>query len=391
MRDRFEELVSAYLDGELSSDERAFVEQQLAQSDEYRQLYQQLQRQHEQLQSLPRHRLSADFSDKLVKRLEALKATQPAPATGAAGRKTSRPSGGRRFTWNVVLGIASTIAAGLLIAMVLRDRPHPVIEPTHEARLVAFQKQFQLILVYDIAITPKGQKNGIFEQWLKAANIQIDRTVQIDDKLEKGVLDSRFIGDDKVVAGGLAKGESKADVEMILVRSTAGQIDKINREWLDVQGREQDEVHLRLDLATTNKELEIFLRLNDAVDGEGVLRQVSSETWTKPGAYRLKFRLALNSGSLTRLGAVSGPRVVTQLVPSETPSSSTSSVKLTADAQKTSSGIQDNANQSTKVSPPPQGAWGTDAETPSQVLIIIRHLKEDQTFPAVKGAGGLDN
>ena len=65
-----EELISAYLDGELSADEQRRVERLLTESAEYRQLYDELRALHNSFESLPRYRLPDDLSQHVLRRAE---------------------------------------------------------------------------------------------------------------------------------------------------------------------------------------------------------------------------------------------------------------------------------------------------------------------------------
>ncbi len=65
-----EELISAYLDGELSGEERAQVEGWLAESAELRHLHDDLLALRATMQSLPRHKLDHDLAGGVVRRAE---------------------------------------------------------------------------------------------------------------------------------------------------------------------------------------------------------------------------------------------------------------------------------------------------------------------------------
>jgi hypothetical protein len=69
-REFSDELISAYLDGELTSEEQALVEQQLMDSAEHRKLFAELRALRGSLQSLPSHRLGDDFAERVLKRAE---------------------------------------------------------------------------------------------------------------------------------------------------------------------------------------------------------------------------------------------------------------------------------------------------------------------------------
>lgn len=120
-----EELIGAYLDGELSSEEKARTEQLLAESAENRQMLEELRALRANLQALPRHTLPADFSQRVIQRAERemLLGSPVTAATRAtvAGSEMSAPAtvpfGNRWVRPLVYAGFA--VAAALLIAVVI--------------------------------------------------------------------------------------------------------------------------------------------------------------------------------------------------------------------------------------------------------------------------------
>ena len=65
-----EELISAYIDGELTSDEQVLVEQALCEDPQSRQLLEDLQSLHDRLQSIPRSEPSQDYTQQILRRAE---------------------------------------------------------------------------------------------------------------------------------------------------------------------------------------------------------------------------------------------------------------------------------------------------------------------------------
>lgn len=120
-----EELIGAYLDGELSPEERARAEQLLAESEESRQMLEELRALRARVQALPRHSLPADFSQRVLQRAERemiLGSTVPAGPREAVARREppardTLPFGGRWVRPLVYAGFAA--AAALLIAVFL--------------------------------------------------------------------------------------------------------------------------------------------------------------------------------------------------------------------------------------------------------------------------------
>jgi len=129
-----QELISAYLDGELSADERARVESWLAENPELRQFYDELVSLRSGMQSLPRHELEGDLAPSILRRIaeESRRAggssvKQPAargsqverPAVVPASRWWDRGAGWRRALWPAV-----AVAAALAVLVYdARQRP----------------------------------------------------------------------------------------------------------------------------------------------------------------------------------------------------------------------------------------------------------------------------
>jgi anti-sigma factor RsiW len=118
--ERREEMISAYLDGELSVEERARVETWLAESPELRQLHDELKTLGASIQALPRHQLTQDLEAAVLRRAE-----QTVLAGGAArGPNASdirpaskiplwlRGAGWRRLAWPAV-----AVAAALVVML----------------------------------------------------------------------------------------------------------------------------------------------------------------------------------------------------------------------------------------------------------------------------------
>ncbi len=62
-----EELISAYLDGELNADEQRRVERLLGESAESRELYEELRNLRSSFQALPRYRLPEDLGERVLR------------------------------------------------------------------------------------------------------------------------------------------------------------------------------------------------------------------------------------------------------------------------------------------------------------------------------------
>lgn len=152
-----DELLSAYLDGELSEEERARVEQMLAEQPEARQLLDELRALSGGFEALPRHRLEADFASRVLRAAERELLTEDtlgdAPAASPRSAASSsndgtdssardhaiRPAERRPFAidwkrWRRPLAWAgAAMAAGLLLMVMERGRPNvaPIGQVAH--------------------------------------------------------------------------------------------------------------------------------------------------------------------------------------------------------------------------------------------------------------------
>src|SRR5437667_10555070 len=89
-----DELLSAFLDGELTAPERELVEQRLAVSESDRQLFAELRTLKSDLASLPKVAVDAGFTDRIVR--AALAAQAEPTASGTVAAPTQTPGRKRR-------------------------------------------------------------------------------------------------------------------------------------------------------------------------------------------------------------------------------------------------------------------------------------------------------
>ncbi len=124
-----DELISAYLDNELSEIDCKRVEEVLMDSAEYRQMFNELKALHESFQSLPQYELGADFPQRVLDRAEREMAarsvadevdpapTVPTEATKSIPFSTARPDGaGLRTAMAWVTAVAAVLLVTWFIA-----------------------------------------------------------------------------------------------------------------------------------------------------------------------------------------------------------------------------------------------------------------------------------
>ncbi len=110
-----DELLSAFLDGELSPDERAQVEKHLATSEADRLLLSELQALRSDVAALPPAAISPDFADRVV-RAAVAEADKHNPAAAAASLP---PPAASRSSRRWMIGAAVTSAAALAASLLL--------------------------------------------------------------------------------------------------------------------------------------------------------------------------------------------------------------------------------------------------------------------------------
>lgn len=110
-----DELFSAYLDGELTADEQAKVEQLLARSPGARRLMDELRALRTTLQSLPAHKLQEDLTQKVLRAAERRMLTEPSDASQGDNPSFWRPIVARLARpRNLLWPLAATAAAMLI-------------------------------------------------------------------------------------------------------------------------------------------------------------------------------------------------------------------------------------------------------------------------------------
>jgi negative regulator of sigma E activity len=117
--ERILELISAYIDGELSADERARVDQLLAGDAQLRVYHQQLLSVRQSVVQLPTYRLPDNFSEAVMRRAEReMLAARPSAAAAppvsalpvsSASSATSSPATGRRRLWFAIVAVAASL------------------------------------------------------------------------------------------------------------------------------------------------------------------------------------------------------------------------------------------------------------------------------------------
>ena len=111
-----DELLSAYLDDELSPEERASVDEALEADPELRRTCDELRALSNTLQAMPSSQPTSDWSEAVLQRATAVNPAQVAPTL-------SRRSGSNLRAWSLVAGTLATIAATVLVVVNLSRQP----------------------------------------------------------------------------------------------------------------------------------------------------------------------------------------------------------------------------------------------------------------------------
>lgn len=304
--------ISAYLDGELlNDDERKLVEKQLAESEEHQQLLKELEGVRADLQSQaePRHFAPADFQSRVMAQIEESK-VESAAATSVAGRFAA---------WKGFVAIAASLAVVAIVVVIAFDPAVAEKEPPAHLRERAKPR---ITLVYDVTITPTGQENQSFEKILKQLQIGLDPTMKMPADLERDLLEIRQVGktnDTELVplkkvpaenekAAEKAKKDGDDDkVEMIYISSTNAVFDQFYMKLQTLKNAGQDVSKLKLSLIQEDRQLEVMRKLHDSA-----LDHFVQSTPHGPAdvgyAFKLTFRVRLNSGSVPGVASFSMSR-----------------------------------------------------------------------------------
>jgi len=370
MSDRVtEELISAYLDGELSHDERTLVERQLAESEEYQRLFSELQELRSRIKALPSFKLPADFSDRVVARIEQSKPL-PSPGTGVKPAADSRSAS----AW-LQLAVAAASLAAVVLAMILwreptsvQPRPQP---PVTAAVLPVFLFEHpQYVVIYDVTMTPRGEKRQTFDKLLRRVGIAVgDPHLRLDPRLEADLLAVRP-AEDGDPGGALIPYKKAAPsagedhrVEVIYVAGMAGTIDQFGQELERLEKLGEEIAEMRYDMALEPRKVSLLRRLHTTAS-EHFAQRPAPEPSEAGYAFKLVFSTQLTSASV--------PGVASFTLPQLTPRFSASPAGQVASSGAATPSPTPPANVAPAAAAPApqQPDFGSEV---GHVLILLRH------------------
>ncbi len=281
------ELLSAYLDDELSSGDVSLVRQQLEANSQSRQYVQRLRALDSDLRALPKHTLDEDFADRVLRRAERTMLVpvevQPSapdevePVVTLAGRPASDES---RISWRGFIWSAAAVAAAVVLALLVNDQPgfdptdlavvpvdksdtSPAIDPPNHQLgprspspqelagsgapdtqvkppsgrtpdsawpvVLAMRENARqrLILVYEVSVTSLGVEQGAFARLLTRHNIGFRETVAVEQQEQRSLLKQRFLEGAELAPAGK---EGMDEVRLYLVSCTGNEADLLYQD-----------------------------------------------------------------------------------------------------------------------------------------------------------------
>ena len=315
---QYDEKLSAYIDGELSPEDAGSLRQAMTADPSIRSSVETLMRIRDELQSIRRYELPADFASRVWDRAHA---GQPVPAAASLRRA-------KRWAWRAaaaVVAVASVFTVALLVWDGDRQvadqgggRPDGAVTGGSEAAdtpgsgageaggaeegtaLVSNEAKMPAVAGYLFVVelwpTQESLKEHRFEQALATYGIAFDDSIPVDEKLEESLLASRFLHQRRLQRkhrkGQPADSESEKKGEpekksgpsdLVFVVAPAKAIDRM---ILDLKADSDAFPKVKFDLAVKPEQLKVFQQLRQAA--EMVLASHRTEE-SGPTAMRLDF------------------------------------------------------------------------------------------------------
>ncbi|MEO8496526.1 MAG: RseA family anti-sigma factor [Planctomycetota bacterium] len=270
MRDHVtEELISAYVDGELARDELKLVEQLLAESSEHRQLLAEFQAMRASMWDFPSVSLPADFHTRVMTQIGELKVVPSKELVQRAGRTSkTRP-------WQSVFFAAASLAGVIALTVMLgppMQAPRAPGSQSIRTVPVYLRAAPTLVMVYDVTVTRNGQKTKAVEKLLRMLGINIDPGQRLNPKIE-GQL--RAIRESERVPGttevrpyatdpATPKSADKDEVEMLYMAGKLATLDQFGMELARMGMAGEGVAELHYDLVEETDKLGVMHRLHNS-------------------------------------------------------------------------------------------------------------------------------
>jgi negative regulator of sigma E activity len=325
------ERISAYLDGELSDDERQLVERQLAESKEHSQLLEELEAVRADLRALPTFSAPPDLQARIAAQIEASKVAPvgeiPAAASQAERSQTRR--------W--ALAAAATLASiAAMVAIILLSRgpsvqPSDVVDPPIlQTAPEHLEKMPQWTLLYDVSLTKGGQERKAFEKLLERWEIGLDPTMTMPGEVEDDLIALRQIGETDLTTGESRKADPTTpksgendNVELIYVSGTFSKLDGLGRELLRMRNAGDDVSEMRLDVVFEDRQLEVMRKLHDTALDHYVHSEPAGPS-EEAYAFKLNFQIRFTSFGVPGAGSFAMPALAGKAKPDDLPAAGAS-------------------------------------------------------------------
>jgi anti-sigma factor RsiW len=288
------ELISAWVDGELSDSEQVAVQQRLAEDELLRRLFERLSTLQRRLALMPSYRLDDGFAARVIRQIES---TSPGPsgtsteysrdhgAIAVASRRVRRP---RAVAWRAAFWTIAAIATAILLMVFVPRGVEPTGQPVAENsrmtipldavdppvdtppavpeavspdpemspfRFVSSLRNVQLVLVYEVLVTEEGVSNAAFSHLLRRHGIGFAETAVIKRREQEELLQQRFLHDVQIADQRAAEMDR---VDLFLVRTTGQTADAI---YADLKSRPAGIGGFVLNLTTRGAESQVLNRL----------------------------------------------------------------------------------------------------------------------------------
>jgi hypothetical protein len=126
----------------------------------------------------------------------------------------------------------------------------------------------QLLMVFDVTMTPRGREEGRFDRALLDQQIPFDATLTVDEELENTLMRSRFLEPAETA------GKPDEFVQLVYVVTRGGKIDEI---WQAMRESEQYFSQVKCDLAIMPADQAVFRELRRAADAEWAARDAADQ------------------------------------------------------------------------------------------------------------------
>lgn len=320
-RERTEELLTGFLDGNLSNEEAREIQRELLGNEQLRSELEQLRDLSRDLKALPQKRLGSDFASRVIAEAQrqALKSGLPedhhvrlAEHAEITAATAPRKIGGPWIRW--AAGSAA-IAASLFVVFWLSgsggsnvnnllQNPSEglvVVEPESDSQLPklpddlppsdAFVKDpvddsssqfvrnqtqktraYATILTIDVFPSAKAWENNTVAEILKFSEIPVAAPIVVDSKIVSALHNTKVITDE---------GEGTSEVALIFVEGPGKKVDGV---FLDIAGRKQEFGKPLLNMIVDRPDQQVAMQLQQAIGTLGSLQGQATPIVSKGGA-----------------------------------------------------------------------------------------------------------